>query len=309
LTELKSVLFMKIILAINNKGKNIAFVTDNQQFFLLEKIAKENLVRKFDNVHAVKNGNQIYLRMNHNKGRQDNISSLSISLTKLLYSLDDIRPALSLPAFKNYLTIYQESLKKQEENKKNFIIIEGYARTTKDKVKNKIVPYHREIFEVAAKFSIDPYLLAAIIIDEIARLSPLEDIFDLIKIYLFEKNTSIGIAQIKIDTARDLIINGYYNPNTQDKNLSKENIGKVPRSYIYKYLIEPKHSIFFAAAMIKSFIDNWEKIIDISNKPEILATLYSLPRRKPHKNPQSNSRGIQITTEFYQLAKEFIKGK
>jgi len=43
---------------------------------------------------------------------------------------------------------------------------------------------------------------------------------------------------------------------------------------------------------------------DARNKS--LATLYSLDR-KPHLNPQPNDRGLQITNEFYNLVKEWLK--
>ncbi len=61
---------------------------------------------------------------------------------------------------------------------------------------------HRElVFEAAEKFDIDPYLLGAILIDEIARLIPFESIVDKIELSILGRNTSFGVAQVKTDTA------------------------------------------------------------------------------------------------------------
>ena len=70
--------------------------------------------------------------------------------------------------------------------------------------------------------------------------------------------------------------------------------------------MQPKHSIFFAAATIRSFIDEWASEIDLSKRPEIIAALYHLPYREPHDKPGTNDRSMQITEEFYPLAKTIL---
>ena len=153
----------------------------------------------------------------------------------------------------------------------------------------------------------DPYLLVAIIIDEIARFAPIEPITDPLAGYFIGVNTSIGLAQVETDTAQDLIKRGYYNPNPDDDELPQENILKVSRRHLYQYLKDPKHSIFFAAARMRALTDEWKKFIDISKRPEIIATLYHLPRRLPHADPQPNARGLQIINEFYPFAKDWLR--
>ena len=76
--------------------------------------------------------------------------------------------------------------------------------------------------------------------------------------------------------------------------------------YLYKYIVQPEHNIFFAAAKMRSLIDLWKKSVDITNEPAIIATLYSRKDKAPHSNPQPNDRGLQIANEFYQLAKEWL---
>src|SRR3989344_2549710 len=92
----------------------------------------------------------------------------------------------------------------------------------------------------------------------------------------------------------------------KDSKLSQKNVGKVSRSYLYQYVAQPKHSIFFAAATIRSFVKEWAYKIDLSKRPEILAALYHLPYREPKENPGSNDRGMQIIEEFYPLAKGIL---
>ena len=78
------------------------------------------------------------------------------------------------------------------------------------------------------------------------------------------------------------------------------------RIYLYEYLIQPKHNIRFAAAHMRSLINEWMKAIDISEKPEIIATLYSYKYKPPHPHPEPSERGSQIATEFYKLSKKWL---
>lgn len=63
------------------------------------------------------------------------------------------------------------------------------------------------------------------------------------------------------------VVLGYYNPNPGDKNLSEENIGGTPRSYLYEYVV----------------------------------------KRTPNKTPRPTDRGVQIKNEFYPLATKILR--
>ncbi|MBI3442951.1 MAG: DUF1402 family protein [Candidatus Sungbacteria bacterium] len=89
--------------------------------------------------------------------------------------------------------------------------------------------------------------------------------------------------------------------------MHKEKIAKTPRSHLYTYLIQPEHSIYFAAAGMRALVDEWKKFIDLNKKPEIIATLYSKKHVDPHPDPKANERGLQIMEEFYALAKEWLR--
>lgn len=164
-----------------------------------------------------------------------------------------------------------------------------------------------ESIKLAKEEKIDPSTLGAIIIDEVARTNPWEEALDKLGAAFVGINTSAGIAQVTIETARKLIQKEYYNPNPSDKKLSKENVVKTSRAYLYDYVILPRHSTYFAAARIRQTIDYWAHEIDLSHRPEILGTLYSQGLGDPKSNPGASDRGLQIAQEFYPLAKKTLK--
>ena len=229
-------------------------------------------------------------------------SSPSYSFSQLSSFHDDINGLVSTP-FSNYLKLYENALRARGGD---FIIIDARPLATKEDIKNKLQPHKNIIFEAADHFHIDSYLLGAILIDEIARTAPLENIFNNVTVNFLGRNTSLGIAQMKTDTAYDLVKSNLYNPNPNDEFL-KHKLNPAVRSRLYEYLIQPKHSIFFAAAGIRSLINNWKRFINLENRPEILATLYSRKYKDPHVKPESNERGLQIANEFYSLAEQWLK--
>lgn len=60
-----------------------------------------------------------------------------------------------------------------------------------------------------------------------------------------------------------------------------------------------------ALSLDEIIIKDWSPYIDLRNKQEIIATLYSLSR-KPHPRPVANGRGKQIASELYKLAKRAL---
>ena len=88
--------------------------------------------------------------------------------------------------------------------------------------------------------------------------------------------------------------------------LIKGQLSNEDRAYLYKYVVEPKHNARFAAAHIRDLINEWMKAVNISQRPEIIATLYSNKYKPPRSNPEASERGEQITTEFYKLSKKWL---
>lgn len=295
---------MKIILvATNAQGKNLVFVTDALQAYSLRDAVQLAKTGIWKNVYSVQGSTGAYLRTKPNTPRKEQLDRLSISAYQLFSSSDDINNVLSTQAFSTYWRLYQDSLEKGRLS----ITIDGYPRIAKEAVKAELRPHRNIVFAAVKKFNVDPYLLGAIIIDEIARMAPFEEMRDVLTGQFIGINTSAGIAQVKTETARGLIQSGYYNPNPDDPELSKGKIGKTSRSHLYEYVVQPQHSIFFAAAKMRALIDEWRKFIDISKSSDIIATLYSLKGKTPHADPQPNDRGLQIANEFYKLAQEWLR--
>jgi hypothetical protein len=191
---------------------------------------------------------------------------------------------------------------------KPFIIPVGQKKVIIADIKSKFIPHISLIITVAKEFDVDRYLLGAILIDEIARMHPFEPIIDLLGVKIIGINVSVGVAQVKLETANSLIKMGLYNPNPDDKELPfSRALSNKNREYLYQYVIRPKHNIRFAAAYIRDLINVWTKKIDLSKRPEIVATLYAMGYGVPKINPQSNKRGDQIATEFYALAKKWLE--
>ncbi|MBI4600069.1 DUF1402 family protein [Candidatus Uhrbacteria bacterium] len=122
-------------------------------------------------------------------------------------------------------------------------------------------------------------------------------------------NTSAGVAQVKLATANSVIRSGRYNPNPDDPTLPFGKLTLSACKQLYVYVKQSKHSIFFAAAVIRGFIDEWRAYVDLSKRPEIIGTLYHLPSRAPHAAPIPDKRGRQIADEFYPLAKQWLSKK
>jgi len=297
---------MKIILVTTDtRRKNLVFVSEELKSFSLEEAIDLAQDGKIEGVCAVNRSAGTYLRTKPSVPKSEEFETLSITGRNLLSYAQDARHAVSTPALSRYVELYLASLKEG----KLFIKPVGRPKVLTAAVKEKFTPHRSYIFAAAKKFDIDPKLLGAIIIDEIARLAPFEEIINALEAHIVGLNVSIGIAQVKIDTAHDLIKKGVYHPNPDDMKLPFKRLTNASRAYLYVYLIQPKHNIFFAAGFIRFVIDFWKVEINLAKRPEIIATLYHQGYGKPHPKPESDERGEQITKEFYRLSKRWLREK
>ena len=172
-------------------------------------------------------------------------------------------------------------------------------------VRDIIKSHSKIILQAAKEFDIDPYLLSNFIDEIVASLHLKKYETNFCCNLLVEM--FVGIAQIKLETANDLIKRGLYNPNTDDIKLPfSGNLRKKDLEYLYGYVAQPKHNICFVAAFIRSIVTVWSKYIDLSARPEIIGTLYSQGYGDPKINSTSIKRGDQIASEFYTLAKKWL---
>src|SRR5690606_4572708 len=187
-----------------------------------------------------------------------------------------------------------------------------------DKVEKLLIENKNLIYSSAELFNIQPRIIAAIIYTErTLNVNWMENELD----QLLAKtgySSSLGIGQIKIHTAQWIekklhdSLSNYYLGDIAKINISKSK----NREEVIERLKDPQWNLKYIAAYIAMFCRRWSKeCFNISDKPDIIGTLYSLgpyrvqdgTERAPHGSPKSNYFGEE-TAKFYfskQLSKNF----
>lgn len=296
---------MKIILVATNAcSKSQVFVSDSLKALSLQEAFLHADSGTLEDLFIVRGIYGKYLRSAPNALEKDNLDSISVSAIDIIRYANQTKHAQSTDAISNYTARYFASLAEEEGP---FLKPVGDHKALIADVKSIFIPHATIIAQAAKEFDIDKYLLGAILIDEIARMNPFEDILELLGLTIIGRNVSVGVAQVKLETANSMIKKGLYHPNPDDKKLPfTGTLSNKDREHLYQYVIEPKYNIRFAAAFIRSVIDVWAKHIDLRERPEIIATLYSKGYGDPKPNPAASERGMQIIKEFYPLAKKWL---
>lgn len=297
---------MKIILvATGAKGRNVVFVSDTLRAYSLDEAVQLAKEGELEGIYVVQKKNSVYLRSRRSVSARKQLEPISITARQLFRFANDAGSTFSQVALNQYLQLYERALKLKQD--KAFIVIDFFTGISQNQARKELQSHQELIFAGAKRFRVDPYLLGAIIIDELARFFPFEEIFEKLALFYVGKDVSAGIAQVKIETARGLIQDGYYNPNPDDPKLSLDKIKTTSRMDLYEYVRQSKYNVFFAAAHMRALIDHWKKFADLEKRPEIIATLYSIGRGKSARgNPQPSKRGSRIAGEFYAFAKEWL---
>lgn len=293
---------MKFVLVVTDAhGKNLAFVSKELQTLSLTEATEA--VRRGDvaGAYVVERKTGAYIRSKITVPKLEQFEKIAVPFKDIFLYTQGF--ATDSPPLSRYVEAYASML----QGEKIIIRPVGYVSILTADVKDRIVPRREDILDAAHQFTIDPYLLGAILIDETARLFPFEPIIDALKGGIVGKDTSVGIAQVKLDTANSLIKKGLYNPNPDDKALPFKRLNDSARIYLYRYVVQSRHNIFFSAAFIRSLIDEWSKSTNLNERPEIIATLYHRDHVIPHSKPEPDERGSQIAGEFYQLAKQWLQ--
>ncbi|MBU0502619.1 MAG: DUF3892 domain-containing protein [Candidatus Margulisbacteria bacterium] len=273
------------------------FIDENLKIYTKEDIVFLVKQKKINNLYLAKRKGKTYIKSKPNIKTTDNISYKSISHTEFTALYKNYAKATTDKKIKRYDDV------RRKRQKKKFIIVRDdkgdfFSTKTVNDVKAHLKKHKNATLKAAEKQKIDPLLLGAILIDEYCRMG-WDDWLDWLGA-LNIKDTSVGIAQIKLSTAREILKRRYYNPAP----------GKIthqsPSAQIWLYLNQPEHSIQFSAAAIRLSIDYWQKKkIDISKQPKVLAYLYSAGYTKDIENA-TKKRCRQISTEFYQMAKSIL---
>ncbi len=299
---------MKIILAVeDDKGRSSLFVGDDGMVYTLAEVIALTKSGQVSGLQAATRNGVSYLRASRQRVGIPALQDVSISTKSVFFITGNTTSVFSHTQFRPFWDFYQDQLVKEAAQGKLIVSADGQPFDTRDHIETVLLSYKAYLYSAAQQFRIDPYLLAAICIDETIRLAPFEEIAQKIKsTFIPSSNVSVGIAQVKLQTAKDLIRQGYYNPDPLDEKLDKTHVAKTSLAYIYQYVTDDKHNVYFAAAKIRSLIDEWKLAVGIDIPPTIIATLYHLDHKPPRTNPETNVRGEQIVTEFYPLAKEIL---
>ncbi len=177
-----------------------------------------------------------------------------------------------------------------------------YTETKAEKRASNLIQNYTPIIKDAAReFKVDPVITAAVIYQEQStNVNFIDKLTDYIG-GLLGVNTSIGIGQVRINTAKSL--EEYYsdlNPLYKEKGFVNSNIVRVER------LKDPLTNIRYVAAKIKISINRWKEAgCNIENKPDIIGTLYNIEDVskpiKPHANPKANEFGKGVAKNYNKI--------
>lgn len=186
-------------------------------------------------------------------------------------------------------------------------ILAESADTTVKKIEERI-----ELIKASSELvNIDYRILCSIIYTERTLNFNWEDeAFDMIGV-ISGLNSSMGFCQIKIKTAYwiEKQLNNYKSIfYSGDKYKDVLSISSNKNELIVK-IVDDKFNILYAAAYLRIMISRWEKEkVNISNRPDILATLYSTglfyqdgTERFPNSNPKANDFGKKAMEIFNQV--------
>ena len=290
-----------------SKRKSELFISQNFEPILLKDVVELILNNQLSDFQVIKTKSGIqYVRSKPNQLKSDNIDSISVTKSQLWRAYKDIDYRFANPITEQLEKNRNENIKTPIPKDMVFVlrwdeVAEDYVIPTPSKTKTQILDHlskHKSVILKAAEMqNIDLCMMGAILVDEFCRLGP-DDWFDWLG--FLGMNTSIGLSQIKVNTARSVIRKKLYIP---EKDVDFDSV--FGREKLVFLLNDPFHSANFCAAIIRDIIDRWKPKFDMSNRTDLVGTLYSLSNPpKPHKNPRSNGRGRQIAEEFYPLEKK-----
>jgi hypothetical protein len=179
-----------------------------------------------------------------------------------------------------------------------------------DRAELLLKQHRQEILRAAEAFGISPRLLASIIYaEQMLNVKPGETILE----EVFAQtgyNSSLGIAQIKVNTAEWIEIQ-MHDPESDFHLEGKEHLlpQSAGRSELLSRLTDAKQNLLYASAYVRMIEDLWGETLAAPwlqrQRVGVVATLYSLglvrpdgSTRKPHPNPGMNELG-SVAQEFY----------
>ncbi|MBQ4145373.1 MAG: hypothetical protein IJD36_01975 [Clostridia bacterium] len=191
--------------------------------------------------------------------------------------------------------------------------------TTDWKVASEIIKRNANAIKNAGDYyGVNPAIIAACIYTEqVTNVNILDSLTD---VPAFFADTSIGIGQVKVSTAKMLEDEGYIQKTVlsdtynewHGNNFVKKEIWHAPvygyvvgsreKAIAYRLTVESEN-VNYVAAYLRYFQDRWvDAYPEIDGKTDILATLYNQgEKRPPHSNPTPNPFGVNAKKEYYYM--------
>ncbi len=192
-------------------------------------------------------------------------------------------------------------------------------------LKQAIIKDAPVIYKVAGITDIEPRLIVTLLVPEQLRLfhdnrEVFKQIFAPLKILGSQSQFSWGIMGIKHNTAVAIEKNlkdtsSSFYPGKEYENLLDFTSSDIENERFIRITDDKNHyyGYLYAALYAKQVIQQWQKSgFDISEKPDILGTLYNIGFNNSHPNPDPHSGGaiIDISGKEYSfgsLADEFYR--
>lgn len=166
--------------------------------------------------------------------------------------------------------------------------------------------YAPTIKDVAKEFGVDPVIIGAVIYQEQStNVNFIDTLTDEIG-GLLHVNTSIGIGQVRVQTAK-LLEEIYPELNPLDK---KEDPWAYSNTVRVERLKDPWTNIRYVAAKIKFDVDRWNNSgRSLNDRPDILGTLYNIEDVDnpiaPNFDPKPNVFGVGVR-DHYDKVKQLL---
>ncbi len=197
--------------------------------------------------------------------------------------------------------------------------IDAVLPTTSREDASAIITRNKDAIKNAgAYYGVNPAIIAACTFTEqITNVNAFDSMTD---VPLYSADTSIGIGQVKVSTAKMLEDNGYIQKTEYSHSFSAVS-GHIPyevqvwyapaygyvtgsreKAIAHRLTVESEN-INYVAAYLRYFQDRWKDVYpEIDGRTAILATLYNQDELfLPHNNPQPNDFGIDAKNEYYYM--------
>lgn len=173
----------------------------------------------------------------------------------------------------------------------------------------------KTVMENAKKFGVDPVVLAGVVAAENTMNVGIKDgvINSLIKLGISSDgyvpgygNTTVGFGQINPNIAAE----------AESEAIKIDNRPKRTSAQIAKLVQTPEGSIYYAALLLKIAQDKYKEAgVDISERPEILSTLYNIGKvddrvkrmKETGSQPKSNYFGYFVNYHYDALKKRLLE--